>query len=237
LPADKALTTEELDQLTRDCPFLYHMAARDSWPMIREYGLLPTVGLARLFGLSDDALVALTTQRRPRAALLQHPCLGTATVRDQIPLLERDLARCLRDGLTSSDWCRLLNERVFFWFTEKRLRRLLCAGANREQEHVVLKVRSAELIRDHKEKIELSPINSGATRPFPAPRGKDTFLPIVDYPYAEWRKKRSKFESVVELTVVGGIPNIADYVDSVAIASCGKTDATRRHAEAAGRQP
>jgi hypothetical protein len=106
--------------------------------------------------------------------------------------------------------------------TERRLQRLLCANSYRKQEHIVLKVRSAELIRDHYEMIELSPINSGATRPFPASRGRETFLPIGDYPYAEWRKKRSKYESVVELTLIGGVPNIVDYVDSAFTTSCAK---------------
>jgi uncharacterized protein DUF7002 len=224
-----ALTEGELHQLTRDCPFLYHMATRDSWPLIQKHGLLSTVKLAELFELSCYARIALTTQRRPKAALLSHPRLGKATVRDQIPLLERDLVRCLQDGLSPSDWYRILNERVFFWFTELRVQRLLCASANRLEEHVVLKLRSAELIRDHYVKIELSPINSGATRPFPAPRGRDTFLPIADYPYAEWRKRRPKCEAAVELTVLGGVPNIADYVASISIKSCKRGEAGRRH--------
>jgi hypothetical protein len=210
-----AVTPAELDQLTQDCPYLYHMAARDSWPLISKHGLLPTDRLIDLFEVPEEEGLALTMRRRPQSTLLSHPSLGTATVRDQIPLLDRDLKRCLRDGLSPLDWYRVLNERVFFWLTERRLQRLLCASSYREQEHIVLKVRSADLIRDHYKKIELSPINSGATRPFPAPRGKDTFSSITDYPYTEWRKKRSKYESVVELTVIGGVQNIVDYVDGV----------------------
>lgn len=198
------MTQSEVDELIGNCPFLYHMAMRHSWPLIREYGLLPTYQLLDLFEVSADARHQLTTQRRPVAVPIRHAALGEAMVRDQIPLLDGDLERCLRDGLTPLDWHRLLNERVFFWLTEQRLQRLLCAGAYRAQEHIVLKVHTAPLIHDHKEHIELSPMNSGCTRPYAHPRGRTTFLPIVDYPYSDWRKKRPKLEAVVELTVIGG---------------------------------
>src|SRR5947209_6250694 len=38
----KIAVPAELDQLTRDYPFFYHMAMRNCWPLIREHGLLPT---------------------------------------------------------------------------------------------------------------------------------------------------------------------------------------------------
>jgi hypothetical protein len=219
------VTAEELGQLVSDCPFLYHVASKESWPAIREHGLLPAASLGALFGLGEEELDTLTTRRRATARRLAHPRLGSAVLRDQIPLLERDLARCLRDGLTPSDWLRMLSERVFFWLSEQRVRRLLCATSNRGEEHLVLRVRSAELIRDHTASIELSPINSGATRPFPAPRGRDTFLSVADYPYSYWRGRRPRCEAVVELTVVGGVPNIADYINGVSIHGCGRADA------------
>lgn len=227
------MTPAEVDQLTRDCPFLYHMAMRGSWPLIREHGLLPTSLLMQLLDVDDVTHRKLTTQRRPSAVPIAHPAFGEVVVRDQIPLLDSDLERCLRDGLTPQDWHRLLNERVFFWLTEKRLQSLLCAGAYRTQEHVVLKLRSAQLIRDHRDRIELSPMNSGCTRPYAHPRGRDTFLPINAYSYAGWRRKRSRQESVVELTVIGGVPNVADYVETVTARTCAGTIATIYAAEEA----
>jgi hypothetical protein len=173
------VTPAELDQLTNDCPFLFHMTMRDSWPLIRAHGLLPTTALTELFEVTMDLRQALLTRRRPTASLLTHPVLGTATVRDQIPLLDQDLMRCLEDGLLPSDWYGKLNERVFFWFTERRLQGLLCAQVNRREGHLVLKVRTAPLIRDYYEKIELSPINSGATRPFQRRAAIRRFCPSV----------------------------------------------------------
>ncbi|SEE67750.1 hypothetical protein SAMN05519104_7020 [Rhizobiales bacterium GAS188] len=214
------MTPSELDELVGNCPHLYHMAMRDSWPLIQEHGLHTTYGLLDLFEVETAARTKMTTRRRCTSVPISHPVFGQAVVRDQIPLLDSDLDRCLRDGLTPQDWHRLLNGRVFFWLTEHRLQKLLCAGAYRHQDHIVLKVHTALLIRDYADRIELSPINSGCTRPYAHPRGRETFLPIASYPYAVWRKKRSRFETVVELTVIDGVPNIVDYIESVAVRSC-----------------
>ena len=79
------------------------------------------------------------------------------------------------------------------------------------------------VIENYRDRIELSPMNSGCTKPMPHPRGPDTFLPIDDYPYDFWRKirKRKAGERVVELTVIGGVPDIAKYVVQASIQSCG----------------
>ncbi len=133
-------------------------------------------------------------------------------VRDQKPMDDAGLRRCLRDGLTPSDWYRLLNDRVFFWLTRKRLHGLLKAKPYRELEHDVLELDTAALVSAHQTRITLSPINSGATKPFPAARGRDTFLPISDYPYADWRTRRAAGERVVELSVVGGVRDVERFV-------------------------
>jgi hypothetical protein len=169
----------------------------------------------------DGRRTELTTRRRPASVRIEHPVHGSATVRDQIPMFDHHLQSCLTDGLAPVDWHRRLNERVFFWLTEDRLQRLLCAGAYKRQEHLVLSVNSAALVRDHRDRIELAPINTGCTRPFATPRGPGTFQPISTYPYSEWRSRgRSRREAVVELTVIGGVRNIADYVESATIRDC-----------------
>lgn len=214
---------EELNQLIKDCPHLYHMAMRQSWPSIQKHGLLPTNLLLDLWEVGADERLQLTTKRRPTAVTVSHPTYGEAIIRDQIPMHDHHLGKCLRDGLTPSDWHSRLNERVFFWLNEARLETLLCAGAYKKHEHIVLKVDTASLVADHRDRIELCPMNSGCTMPYPHPRGADTFLPIDKYPYAQWRAKRSARETVVELTVIGGVPNIVDYVDKVFVRRCGET--------------
>jgi hypothetical protein len=217
------VTDGELSILVRDCPHLYHMAMRQSWPSIQQHGLLSTNKLLDLWEIGGDTRRELTTRRRPASVTVSHPKLGEAVIRDQIPMHDHHLAECLRDGLTPRDWHDRLNERVFFWLTEARLERLLCANAYRRDEHIVLKVDAAALIAEHREQIELSPMNSGCTMPFPHPRGADTFLPIDEYPYSEWRAKRSARETVVELTVIGGVPNITEHVEEVSVRRCRET--------------
>lgn len=215
------MNAEELEELIADCPYLYHMAMKDSWPLIKRYGLLPTDGLLDLFDVQGEVRAQLTNHRRPASVTISHPEHGDATVRDQIPMHENDLLRCLQGGLTPKSWYKLLNERVFFWLTEERLSRLLCAGAYRSMDHLILTVSTSAIVECYRDTIELAPMNTGCTKPMAHPRGADTFLSIADYPYATWKKKRRRGERVVELTVLGGVPDIADYVEEVSIRSCG----------------
>ena len=217
------MTDEELDALIHDCPHLYHMAMRQSWPSIQRHGLLPTSLLLDLWNVHGTQREDMTTRRRPKSVTVLHPEHGNAVVRDQIPMHDHQLEKCLRDGLTPRDWHEKLNERVFFWLTERRLERLLCAAAYKKDEHVVLKVATASLLAKHHDRIELCPMNSGCTMPFAHPRGADTFLPIPAYPYAQWRGKRSAREAVVELTVLGGVPDIGEHVEEVTVRRCGAT--------------
>jgi hypothetical protein len=145
---------------------------------------------------------------------LEAPGLGRAVIRDTRPLNARKLARALPPDLPVEEWFRLLNGRVFFWLTEERLGRLLGAKLYRDTAHDVLEVDAAPLVDAHRGRIELSPINSGVTDPFPAPRGRETFRSIADYPYAA-RRRVNRRDPVVELAVLGGVPDIARFTRRV----------------------
>lgn len=209
------MTEDELAELLRDCPVLYHMAEAGSWPGIARHGLLSTSALLDLFAVPAEARAGLEAQHRPETTILTHPVYGRAVLRDQKPMDDAGLARCLRDGLTPADWYRLLNGRVFLWPSEDRLRRLLHARPYRGRAHDVIMLDAAPLVRAYRDRIELCPINSGATKPFAQPRGRDTFLPIAACPFAQWRGRRKAGERVVEITIPGGIPDVARYVRSV----------------------
>src|SRR5690349_13793326 len=86
------------------------------------------------------------------------------------------------------------------------------AGLYRGKTQLVLQIDTAKLVDKYREKILLSPINSGCTKPFPHPRGPMTFQTITDFPYAERRKTRPIDSAVVELTVEYSVPDIAKYV-------------------------
>jgi hypothetical protein len=51
----------------------------------------------------------------------------------------------------------------------------------------------------------------------PHPRGKDCFLPLSEYPFEAWLKKRGGRQAIVELSVRHSVPNLAELVDSVSV--------------------
>lgn len=196
-------------------PRLYHMAARDSWPSIRRHGLLSTTALLDLFEIEGDDRVRLEESHRPESIAIHHPEHGEAVIRDQKPMRHSDLERALQDGLTPVEWYRILNGHVFLWPTEERLGRMLNARAYRDSEHLVLTVDTAGLIDAHSDTIRLSRLNSGATRPMAHPRGRDCFLPMVDYPFHD--RLRRGLDPVAEVAVLRSVPDIFEIVSLVEI--------------------
>ena len=209
------MTESELQELLRDCPLLFHMAEEGSWPSIQARGLLSTTALLDLYGIEGADREAVEAGRRPATVPLHHPEHGRAAIRDNGSLNEKKLAGCLEDGLTPADWYRILNARVFFWLSRERLEKLLEARFYRDEGHDVLEVEAAPLVAAYRDRITLSPINSGATGRVAARRGHRTFSPIAAYPYAEWRPKRRAGGRVVELAVLGGVPDIARFTRRV----------------------
>jgi hypothetical protein len=102
------------------------MAEDGSWPGIRKHGLLSTSALLDLFDVTGSERSSIESERRLESVTLKHPVYGKAVVRDQKPLREGPLAKCLI-GLTLQEWYETLNSRVFFWLTEERLKGLLMA--------------------------------------------------------------------------------------------------------------
>jgi hypothetical protein len=193
-------------------PRLFHMAEAGAWPGIHRHGLLSTSVLLDLFEVGGPLRESLERRQRPECVTVSHPRHGSAVIRDQKPMDDRGLLRSLRDGLTPADWYALLNGRVFFWVSEHRLEKLLGARAYRGRLQTVLTLDTAALLARHAPRVTLSPINSGATKPVPQPRGRDTFLPLGDYPFEAWRKKRGKTDIVVELAVAHSVPDVVDCV-------------------------
>lgn len=194
------------ERLAGRYPMLYHMAEDGSWESIRRIGLLSTSALLDRFEVEGERRYAIESTRRPEIVTLEHPELGTALVRDNKPMQEKALERCLH-GMTSCEWYEYLNRRVFFWVERKRLLRLLGARAYRDRTHLVLEVDAAAMVQRHAARVTLSPINSGATFAMnPAWRGPDTFRRIADH---------SEDRPVVELAVDYAVPDIVDLTTSV----------------------
>jgi len=201
-------------ELAEVYPRLYHMAELGSWPSILRHGLLSTSHLLSLFELNGSARDRIESRHRPESITIHHPRYGNAVVRDQIPMRDADLQRCLRDGMVPRKWYRLLNAKVFFWLTEERLERLLGARAYRDRRHTVLVLDTKALLDDYSDTVFLSPMKSGCTTPFAHPRGPGTFLPMSAYPFKA-RRKKARVKAVVELAVEGGVHKVERYAIEV----------------------
>jgi hypothetical protein len=208
---ENALTPQEL---AATYPFLYHMAEANSWGSIQRHGLLSTTALLDLFGYNAPKREQIESHRRPRSVVIEHPEYGRAVIRDNIPMTDRALSKCL-EGYTNREWYELLNRKVFFWLSRDRLFKLLGARAYRDKRQTVITVSSAELLARHADKVTLSPINSGSTIMNPVRRGVDTFQPIAEYPFEHWRRKRSRKGAVVELAVDYSVPDISELTTKV----------------------
>ncbi len=197
----------ETSELSRVYPRIYHMAHPEAWPSIVAHGLLSTSALLTLFEVTGTKRESIESARRPEEVTISHPVHGTAVIRDNKPISDSKLARCL-DGIDPLSYYRLLNQRVFFWPTEERLQRLLSARAYREHSHLVITVQTAALLDRHAKAVTLSAINSGSTAYRAMPRGKATFVPIEDYDYEARRRSRGTAAAVAELAVECGVSDI-----------------------------
>jgi hypothetical protein len=193
-------------------PRLFHVTAPGAWPSIATHGLLPAASVLDLFEVPAAQRAGLTRRRRPVEVPLDHPLHGRAVLNDNLPLSEAALAGCLDDGLQPRDWLAMLNARVFFWADEAGLARLLAARMNRGRARAVLVVDTLGLATAHAARVEICPINSGSTIRRPARRGLATFTPLGAMGYAEWRRRRGGRDRILEVTVVGGVPDIARHV-------------------------
>jgi hypothetical protein len=205
------VTDAELKDFLKNTPKLYHMAEFRSWPSIRERGLLSTSAILDLYGVQGDRRCKIEEEHRSESVFLSHQILPPITIRDQIPMNDHALRKCLLDGLQPSDWYRLLNNRVFFWPSRERLLRFLKARAYHGKKHDVLEIDAAGLFEAYADAITLSPINSGSATFNPRSRGKKTFSRISDYAYAE----RPSDNRVAEVAVAHSVPDISKYVTRV----------------------
>lgn len=193
---------------SRHYPYLYHMARAGSWKSIRKHGLLSTSALLDLFKVKEREQIE--SCRRPQSVRLSHLFLGTVVIRDNKPINDTKLAKCLR-GMTIPEYYQKLNSHVFFWTDKDRLNRLLCGRAYRDTSHIVLTVDARAMLEAHSSKTVLTRINSGAIPYAPTPRGPDTFVPFADWP-TDVKRSGALKTPVVECAVREGVRDIRDYV-------------------------
>jgi hypothetical protein len=174
------------DEIIRQHPQLFHMAEVGTWDSIRNNGLLSTSALLDRYGTNGH---------------------------ERVEIEERN--RRLTD-MSVQEWYRVLNSQVYFWTSWERLMRLFNARAYRGKTQCIMTIDTESFLDRYSEKVALSPINSGSTIFKPQPRGSDTFLPLVDFPFDDWKAKRgSGKKAIVEITVKYSVPDIRDFVTDV----------------------
>ncbi len=105
-------------------------------------------------------------------------------IRDQKPISEINLAKCLTDGWSIGDFLYHLNDRVFMWPTVVRLWSHFRTYA--DENPVILRF-STKNIFDANPHVKFCRLNSGATRSnsylggAPPMRGAATFLPAAEF--------------------------------------------------------
>jgi hypothetical protein len=210
------MTPEELAKLH---PHLYHATDPTNLEGICKHGLLSTRSILSLFDWSGADCDAYVRRRRTESERVTHTQFGAAMITDNKPLIPSKLEPYLDDNLTLADWCEKLNERVFFWPDEEKLRKLLNAKAYRHLDRLVLVFDTASLAEAYADQMELSPINSGAALFLPAARrGDATFTALLKHDYDDWRRLRMErgetksLDSIKEVTVVGGIDDVKRFL-------------------------
>ncbi len=202
------------EQLTEHYPRLYHMAWSGSWAGIETHGLLSTRSLVELYGPSPSKCREILRRHRPEWVPISGAGLPGAAIRDQKPMDDQGVCRALGTA-DPRPWYELLNSMVFFWPTIRRLRTMMNARAYRGMGHDLLVVNTARLVEGHRDRIRLSHMNSGATKPYPHRRDFGLFKTFGGFPFDERRKSHGPARAIAEVCVVDGIPDIADVVDDI----------------------
>lgn len=202
----------EVGDLAARYPVLYHMAEKDTWPSIREHGLLSTTAILDRFNVNGVQRIALEDRHRPEKITVG-PRGSLFVLRDQKPMAPDRLASAFTDGTTPSQWYHFLNSKVFMWAQEHRLLGLLNARAYRALEHDVLTINTRTLLAQHADRIWLCRMNSGNTYPVPHPRAMTDFKRIADYPTRN--DGVTPAPEVVEVVADYNIPDILQHVVQV----------------------
>jgi hypothetical protein len=167
-------------EFTKKKAYLYHLTDKDNLAnILKTKQILSTESIINLTSWDEEQKDNFLSKRRK-----VHEVINTSTtnfkIRDQKPISLTNLVKCLSKGITTGEFFKLLNMRVFFWPTIKRLESHYkrYAGEN----PIIIKVETSEIFKINSNP-EFCRLNSGATRSnshlngAPPERGIDTFLP------------------------------------------------------------
>ena len=168
----------DIEKFIKERPYLYHLTSKtNSTHIIAQKQLYSANELIKM--AKDKSNLSIGRQKR-----LTHCELiikgAPYYLRDQRPISEKALAKCLTDGWDVGDFLHHLNERVFMWPTLERLWRHF--NRYKPEKPVIFRFPTREIISANPH-VEFCRLNSGATRANsylggkPPARGSQTFLP------------------------------------------------------------
>jgi hypothetical protein len=182
-------------------PYLYHLTDKNNLCLIlKKRKLLSTKSLIELSG--NDTYNVFNLERREGHAQIKINNT-IVSIRDQKPISETNLSKCLTNGWTCSDFYDYLNSRVFMWPTIKRLESHY--NTYSDENPIILRFSTSEIIELNPH-VKFCRLNSGATRSHPkykgAPpqRGENTFLSANDYGFPAAGVAEATFEQFCNLT-------------------------------------
>jgi hypothetical protein len=191
-------------------PRLYHATRAGGWRLIDQIGILSTSALLGRFEVSGKDRENIESKHRAESVEISDGPRRGVTIRDQKPISENALRRCLV-GMSPREWYELLNRKVFFWVSEDRLNRLLAAYPR--EGHDVLIIDTSVLVGRYTNEIRLSHINSGAAGPAFAKRGRDLFKSFDEFPEEIWKRRGQK--AVAELTIENCVQDVKGFLARV----------------------
>jgi hypothetical protein len=185
-----------LDKFIRERPFLYHLTYRENVPNIIAKGqLFSTSELVRMSAIREYEDILRKRRSGPVEIKIAR---RSYFIRDQRPISEVNLAKCLTDGWGIGEFLYHLNGRVFMWPTVKRLWSHF--GTYADEKPVILRFMTRDII-DANPHVKFCRLNSGATRSnsylhgAPPERGPGTFLSAADFSYSVGAVAEVTFEN------------------------------------------
>ena len=192
------------EYLATSRPALFHTTDVSARAGIERYGLLSASELAALCGVQGDNAVELRERRRSQAITLPSSDGYEFVLRDQKPMSDKTLRKCLDDSLEPSDWYRAVNSRVFFFVHPNKVTQLQSAKATAGSKKLLLKIDTKSFLSKYYEVCEVTTFNVGFALRKPVRRSLRSFIPL--------RRYSGSISRIVELTVPGSVPDIMDFI-------------------------
>jgi len=177
----------DIEKFINKNEFIYHLTDNRNWNTIREDRLLLSAeSIVNRSNLDVEEKASILNNRRPfhKMVIIDGE---SYFLRDQKPISEKNLNKCLTEGWTSANFIFLLNSRIFFWPNLKRLWSHYNRYSN--ENPIILKVPTRVLLEIN-DQAEFCRLNSGATRSnsylngAPPSRGEGTFLVAHSFPFS-----------------------------------------------------